>query len=285
MRLTFKNSVGTLYFGDGAEFKITAVSGLYVPSKTYGTVRYAEYDGQFTYQSNANARVITLGCDIVSKNLRSALERAMRVLNRAGTLTLDYGDKVRKIECSQVTVSVSDRSTTHAVFGVQFVCDDPYFTDEQPVKAGIHGSVNLITNPITLPCMLSSRDTKRIIENAGDKDVYPIVTIRVVKKGTTASATEYGYKLLNNTTGKSVHLQYTSKAGERIVIDFGKRTVTSIKGGTIITNIIGNIAQGSELADFYLIPGGNEIEAVDLGTDDESLISLEYENKYVEAVY
>lgn len=82
-----------------------------------------------------------------------------------------------------------------------------------------------------------------------------------------------------------MHLQYTSKAGERIVIDFGKRTVTSIKGGTIITDIIGNVAEGSELADFYLIPGENEIEAVDLGTDDESLISIEYENKYAEAVY
>ena len=96
MRLTFKNSVGTLYFGDGAEFKITAVSGLYVPSKTYGTVRYAEYDGQFTYQSNANARVITLGCDIVSKNLRPALERAMRVLNRAAHFGLRrQGEKNR----------------------------------------------------------------------------------------------------------------------------------------------------------------------------------------------
>ena len=284
MRLTFKNSVGTLYFGDGSELKITALSGLYTPSKTYGTIRYAEYDGQLTYQSNANARIITIGCDIVSKNLRKALERVMRVLNQGGTLTLDYGDKVRKIECNQVSVTVSERSTSHAVFAVQFVCDDPYFSDLEPQSAGIHGSVNLITNPITLPCMLSSRDTKRIIENAGDKDVYPIVTIRVVKKGTTTS-TEYGYKLLNNTTGKSVHLQYTSKAGERIVIDFGKRTVTSIKGGTIITDIIGNVAEGSELADFYLIPGENEIEAVDHGTDDESLISIEYENKDAEAVY
>lgn len=285
MKITFENDVGKVLFGEGGDFNITAISGLYIPSKTYGTISYAEYDGQLTYQGNANARVITLGCDIVSKNIRQPLENAMRVLNREGTLTLDYGDKVRKIECNQITLSMSERSMTHAVFAVQFVCDDPYFTDKEPAKAGIHGSVNLIVNPITFPCMLSSRDTKRIIENKGDKNIYPVVTIRVVKKGTSASATEYGYKLLNNTTGKTVHLQYTSKAGERIVIDFGKRTVTSIKGGTIITNIIGNLAQGSDLADFYLIPGGNEIEAVDLGTGDESLISLEYENKYVEAVY
>lgn len=285
MKITFENSVGKLYFGDGADFKITAISGLYVPSKTYGAIKYAEYDGQLTYQSNANARAITLGCDIVSKNIRSALEQAMRVLNRAGTLTLDYGDKVRKIKCNQVTVSVSERSSYHAVFGVQFICDDPYFTDAEPEITGIHGSVDLIVNPITFPCKLSARDTKRIIQNAGDKDIYPVVTIRVMKKGTSASATEYGYKLFNNTTGKSVHLQYASKVGDRITIDFGKRKVTNISSGNVVTNIIGSIAQGSELSDFYLIPGGNEIEAVDLGTDDESLISLKYENKYVEAVY
>ncbi|MCI5970328.1 MAG: phage tail family protein [Oscillospiraceae bacterium] len=281
MKLTFENEIGSIFFGENEIFKITALSGIYLPSKTYGTINFAGYDGQLTYQSNSNARIITLGVDILSKNIRTHLEKAMRVLNKPGTLILDYGYKVRKIICNQVTFSLSERSATHAVFAVQFVCDNPYFTDLSPVKYGIHGSVGLITNPITLPCVLSTSDTKRKIINSGDEPVYPVITISVKQKGIAAEIFNSGYKFKNNTTGKELYLQYISQAGEKIVIDIKRRTTLSDING----NLLSYIHADTVLEDFYLAPGENDIEAIDLGNGDVSRMSMEFENYYIEAVY
>lgn len=281
MKITFSNSTGKVCFGDGEVFKITALSGIYIPSKIYGTINYAGYDGQLTYQTNATARTITLGVDIVSKNVRRYLENAMKVLNSEGTLVFDYGDKVRKIYCNQVTFSMSERSVSHAVFALQFVCDDPYFTDLAPMRFSLHGSVGNITNPITLPCVLSTSDTKKIITNSGHANVFPVITIYVQKKGTNNSEYNYGYKFKNNTTGKEIYLKYVSNAGETITIDIEKRTAK----GNITGNLISYVDMDTWLEDFYLVPGDNDIEAIDLGAGDISRISIKYQNKYVEAVY
>lgn len=281
MKLTFENEVGKVILGSNQRFKITAINGLYIPSKNYGTINFANYDGQLTYSACANARIITIGGDIVSKNIRNELEWAMRVFNESGILIIDYGDKVRKIICNQVTFSVSNRTLYSAVFTLQFVCDYPYFTDVSPVSMGIYGSVGLITNPITLPCVLSQSGTTRDIVVNGHRKTFPVFNIKVKSKGTAIDGENYGYKIENRTTNQLIYLQYNSVAGEQIIIDVGKREITSSIEGSIITRL----SKDTELENFYLVPGHNTIVVTDLGEDDNSMVDIEFENYYVEAVY
>lgn len=281
MKLTFENEVGKVIMGSNQSFKITAINGLYIPSKSYGTINFANYDGQLTYSSCANARIITIAGDIISKSIRNKLEWAMRVFNESGTLIIDYGDKVRKIICNQVTFSVSNRTLYSAVFTLQFVCDYPYFTDVSPVSMGIYGSVGLITNPITLPCILSQSGTTRDIVVNGHRKTCPIFNIYVKSKGTKVDEENYGYKIENRTTNQLIYLRYNSVAGEQICIDVGQREITSSIQGSIITKL----SNDTQLENFHLAPGHNTIVVTDLGEEDTSMVNIEFENYYVEAVY
>lgn len=281
MKFVFENEIGKIIFGDDSPFKITHINGLYTPSKNYGTISYADYDGTFTYSDNANARIITIGGDVVSKDLRYHLEEASRIFNRSGFFTVDCGEKVRKIECNQVNFSVSSRTMISCVFTLQFLCDYPYFTDENAEKCDIHGFFPLIKNPVTFPCVLSQSNNKKDIDIKSHIKTYPVFTIIVESKGSVTNEENYGYKLINHTTGRSIYLKHKSVAGEKIYIDVLKREVKSSVSG----NILAKLSDYDDIENFYLAPGINKIEAVDLGEGDKARISMEYKNYYVEAVY
>lgn len=281
MKFVFENEIGKINFGDDSDFKITHINGLYTPSKNYGSINYADYDGAFTYSDNANARIITIGGDIISKDLRYHLEKASKVFNQSGFFTIDCTDKVRKIKCNQVNFSVSSRTLVSCVFTLQFLCDYPYFTDTIATKCDIHGYLGLIKNPVTFPCVLSQSSNKKDIDVKSHIKTYPIFTIIVESKGSVESGETYGYKFINNTTGKSIYLKHKSIAGEKIYIDVLKREVRSSVSGNILTKL----SNYDDIENFYLAPGINKMEAVDLGEGDKARIMMEYQNYYVEAVY
>ncbi len=281
MKLTFENDVGKVILGSDECFKIIGINGLYTPSKNYGTINFANYDGQLTYSSCANARIITIVGDIVSKNIREKLEEAVCVFNESGTLIIDLDGKIRKIICNQVSFSVSDRTQYSAVFTLQLICDYPYFTDAETTDILLCGEYKLIENPITLPCMLSIKGTGHNAFVHGQRKTYPEFLIDVKSKGTTSDDTNYGYKITNKTTNQIIYLKYKSVMGEKININVSTREVSSSINGSIIKYL----TNYNQLENFYLDKGLNELSIVDLGQGDEAIINIRFENYYVEAVY
>lgn len=281
MKLTFENEIGKVVLGSDESFKIIGINGLYTPTKNYGTINFANYDGQLTYSSCATARIITILGDIVSKNIREELEQAMCVFNEGGTLVLDFGDKKRKITCNQVSFSVSDRTMYSAVFTLQLVCDYPYFTDEHPTDILIFGEKNMIENPITLPCVLSIKGESQDIVVNGHTKTYPEFIINVKSKGTESGDDVYGYKIENKSTNQIIYLKYKSVAGEKIYIDVSTRQISSSINGSIVHCL----EDYNQLENFYLDKGINTVVATDLRPDDNALINVIFDNYYVEAVY
>jgi len=213
--------------------------------------------------------------------LRYYLEKASYIFNQSGILIIDCGDKVRKIICNQVNFSVSSRTLVSSVFTLQFLCDYPYFTDVYKQKYDIHGYMNLIKNPVTFPCVLSQSNNKRNIDVKSHIKTYPALSIIVESKGAVTDEENYGYKFINNTTNQSIYLKHKSVAGEKIYIDIPKREIKSSVSGNILTKL----TNYDDIENFYLAPGINHLEAIDLGEGDKSQMSVEYDNYYVEAVY
>ena len=70
-------------------------------------------------------------------------------------------------------------------------------------------------------------------------------------------------------------------AENALYIDVLKREVRSSVSGNILTKL----SNYDDIENFYLAPGINKMEAVDLGEGDKARIMMEYQNYYVEAVY
>jgi hypothetical protein len=91
------------------------------------------------------------------------------------------------------------------------------------------------------------------VTNGGSARAYPKF---VFKRSGGTSAVVYWLK--NETTGATIHLNYSLLNGETLTIDLSQdnRSVVS----SVFGNVIGRaILRGSDLADFYLLPGSNSI--------------------------
>src|SRR3972149_1605857 len=92
------------------------------------------------------------------------------------------------------------------------------------------------------------------VSNPGSARAYPVVEI--TRSEGTSAVVEW---LRNETTGKRLYLNYALQSGEKLTIDLtpGARQITSSYRGAVWEAALRN----SDLGDFYLLPGDNDISA------------------------
>jgi len=90
------------------------------------------------------------------------------------------------------------------------------------------------------------------ITNNGTRSVYPKLVIN--RSGGTSATVQW---MKNETTGATLYLNHSLLDGETLTIDFseGKRTIKSSLSGSTWSSIL----RGSDLGNFYLLPGNNNI--------------------------
>ena len=91
-----------------------------------------------------------------------------------------------------------------------------------------------------------------VVTNPGTARAYPVITIK--RSGGTSATVEW---LRNETTGKTLYLNYALQSGETLTIDLtpGRRQIISSYRGAVWEAALRN----SDLGDFYLLPGDNDI--------------------------
>jgi len=136
--------------------------------------------------------------------------------------------------------------TTRARFQVMLRAEDSYWLDQ------ISSSVTLTLEevegfdlPVTLPfdIMGGSGSSQATIDNTGEVEIYPTITIN-------ASATLTNATLTNTTTNKSAQINRTLVNGDVVVIAYGSSGVTVTLNGS--TNIYSDL-----LGDLFLLQTGN----------------------------
>lgn len=113
-----------------------------------------------------------------------------------------------------------------------------------------------------------------IINNSGSALAYPKM---IIKNETTV--THHILYLKNETTGKTIYLDYVIRPGEILTYNFapGEKEATSNVSG----NIWKSILKGSDVGEFYLRPGDNRIVYFAERTTAEVLTTaLEWKNTY-----
>ncbi|MBR5155158.1 MAG: phage tail family protein [Clostridia bacterium] len=280
LTLTYKNDIGTVTMSGGGrgDVRICSLEGLGPVSNEYIVAVYSGHNGQSTISSRALARSITVALEIISENISSIMPKILRVLSRSGTLYINDYNVDRKIECSQVQVPDVTRVLKGKIstFAVQFVCDNPYFEDGENTVVPLYKRTKLLSNPFTMPCMFGEIVTGAEIEILGIDDVEPVITMYYPD----ALGGVENITIANETTGKSICLNYAPQVDDTVVIDVKKRNITSSKAG----NLINYLSNDTFLGDFVL-KGGINIISVDLGDVTSGFtVECRYSNRYMEAV-
>lgn len=285
MYLSFENELGKINLNGGI-WRIKDIEGLGLAEKSVSVITYPDTDGRELLSVVTYGRDITLSGDILRHGeAKNELERAIRILNRNGVLKIHTGSKKRKIacRCSLFSAGTKERNAVYQSFVMQLTCDYPYFEDFEKKCFKVFKREDLICDSFRLPSVFTKRTSRVNVLNSGDEDTYPcfLVICESEQKGDS-----FGVEIINHTTNQSFKLDYKLSGDEEINIDFSNRTISS----NLKTeennegNLIGFMSQDSFLSEFYLIPGNNDIEFVNVGGTGSVTSLCEFSNKYVEAV-
>ncbi len=278
MYITFENEAGSIQMtgGGNSTWRIIAAEGFDI----------AQYDTQAAYIKGKEGRTvstlqslersITLKGDIITKNSTLLLTKAAQILDKKGKLKITQGSKKRMIE-ARCTAFVTEKERGGIrPFVIQFVCDDPFFTDFAEQSADISTIEKLLYGTLDLSeeiCFSIGR-TKLIINNRGVKNAEPVVII------SSASAMQgQVITLSNSVTGQSITINYILTPEDELVIDIPKREIR-LNGERRFDLLAAN----SFLSDFYMIPDENEIAVETNNNSDRLTASIKYFNKYNEAM-
>ena len=279
MEILFKNSHGKILMSGGNiknAWKIREISGLGLPEKSYSYNTYAGVAGQELSETQVLPRTITIGVDI-ERNCLSEISRAAGVLSHDGELVICHKTKQRKIFVRCVSFVKQERNDAINRAVVQFVADNPYFTDSDMKCDTVATRTKNLTSDFTLPKKFSERKSKNILVVSGDERSDPEIYISCLSDGFAVGQENY-VEIINHTTKKSIRLDYELSCNEEIVIDIENRKITSSLG----KNMYVHLSADSFLSDFYLEPGANEIECI---CPFEVTVSAGYKNNYREAMY
>ncbi len=297
--ITFQNELGTLSFsGEGSSnLAVSEIQGLGTPDKNYQTRNYIDFDGQTTISSSFTPRTISMVFDIVSGDVSKISSDIYRIFSKGGTLYTEFKNGARRIEVNQIFVdSFVPRGTALRSFVVQFICDNPYFSDTYPILKACYETVKNIRYDsktkswnLDTPLIWGTNSNDVTLINSGDSRVYP--TLTVYSSGTAED--NRGIELLRvdpkNPDNVLQRFAITHKLSDGEVITFCFNQRSDLKRryikSSLGTNLLNTRTEDSSLDNFYLEPGENRIILNNLSPGNTLSASITYDNQYVEGVY
>lgn len=277
MYITFENNIGSIRItGGGGVWQLIEVDGLGGATYDVQTAYIKGREGRVTSSLQSLERSISLKGDITAKDSMHLVTQAGRVLDSEGRLKIEHGTKKRMINARCTAFIPEMERGGIRPFVMQFVCDDPFFTDFNPQVIDVATVEKLLygTLDLTDGVMFSTGRTKAVINNMGVKKAEPVVEVSCNNDMTGDVIT-----ITNPTTNQLLNINYSLKAGDKLKVDIPKRTV-ELNGEQRFDILSTN----SFLSDFYLAPDKNQVEITTNHPNDRLTASIIYNNRYNEAI-
>lgn len=164
--------------------------------------------------------------------------------------------------------TLTDRSLNHGLFTIELFAEDPYLYDQNIQTNTINmPSGGGATYPVIYPVTYAAKTGGQLtLNNAGDADTYPIITL-------------YGpltSPIINNVTlGTTFVVNLTLNSGDVLVIDMAKKTM--------VLNGITNAMQYFNLNNTWLTlqPGNNLFSLSSSLSSDSGYMTVSFRNAYI----
>lgn len=276
MEMIFSNARGSIKMdggGGSAPFKILAAEGLGYLTQNSSAASYPFTGGQKTLSRSPGARLITLSVEAAEggANYEGTLAA---IAHDGGRLEISHGEKRVYADCYVSNMNVTRaKGREYERYVLQFTCDYPYFRDSVPDSVSLFERKKLINGQFTLPMVFSERITEGTLTVRGDREVFPIISVRGLSYGE-----EFPLEIVSETTGAALKLLLP--AGEYELITFDLWNGRIYCGQNDLTKYLD---EESFMSEFYLVRGKNHIEIRAMDVSVNTAASVSFENEYFSA--
>lgn len=288
--LKYKSARGELFIGGNvqSQMALTAISGLGPPQCEYISESYLGCDGEFTVSEKAMPRTVTFSFDVLPSCVTDSRE-IYRILNTPGELILGNSAGAYRINTNRVSVTQCVRNGDIRIFSAQYVCDDPYFSDEQQNKVvcfELNDNIKFDGEKWNLgtrenPLVWTSSNSEKVIYNKGEKESEPAIVIHAVGDADDDAYIEMTISDLSGRKLCEILLLYQMTDGETVTVNCNGRDalgryIVSSKSGDIISHKSGE----TSLSKFRFPEGRSIFKMINHSAGGTLKAYAVFENRY-----
>lgn len=277
MEIVIQNRNGRIEIGGGSHpsAKLLAIEGVGLPARSPETIKYSGQAGYKILNVTDMERTITMSLDFTG--IPFDVMKIYDVIQEECELLFFLDGVRRKIKGICISPPEPEKIIYQRMYKLvlQFICESPYFEDFHTNDISLSTRTDMFPTSfeggkgyITLPAVATERTSAVSLQNKGDMDVYPVITI-------TADESSDGLVISNITSGESITLNKEIAEGETLVFDVANRDITSDIDG----NCLNYMSDDTILGDFKLNKGNNEV-VVTNGKFNALTGNITYKNRY-----
>lgn len=237
-KLTYTNERGeSVVFSHASVFHTNEVSGLSDVRNAIYSINSMGQDGDTYLGNRIESREIEIVGSIKERNkdqMREYRRKLNRVLNPqyAATLTYEYGEFKRVIDCKVDNAPVFSRKAIFQDFTVQLLCLNPFWRKESKARDDIATWIGGLEFPVEIPLaegwQIGFRQPSLIVNVYNDGDVQAGIRVEFRALGVVKKPS-----LLNVDTGEFIKLNIDLVAGDVLSVStgYGEKEVTLKRGG------------------------------------------------------
>lgn len=239
-KLIYTNERGeSITFSHASTFHTNEVSGLSDVRNAIYSINSMGQDGDTYLGNRIESREIEIVGSIKERDkdqMREFRRRMNRILNPqyAATLTYEYGDFRRVIDCKVDNAPMFSRKAIFQDFTVQLLCLNPFWRKESETRDDIATWIGGFFFPLQITAVnepqwqIGYRQPSLIVNVYNDGDVKAGIRVEFRALGVVGSPS-----LLNVDTQEFIKLNFTMEAGDVLSVStgYGEKEVTLRRGG------------------------------------------------------
>lgn len=237
-KLTYTNERGeSVVFSHASIYHTNEVSGISDVRNAIYSINSMGQDGDTYLGNRIESREIEIVGSIKERDkdhIREYRRKLNRVLNPqyAATLTYEYGDFKRVIDCKVDNAPVFSRKAIFQDFTVQLLCLNPFWRKENKSRDDIATWIGGLEFPEEIPLaegwQIGFRQPSLIVNVYNDGDVKAGIRVEFRALGAVKNPS-----LLNVDTQEFIKLNITMEAGDTLSVStgYGEKEVTLKRGG------------------------------------------------------
>ena len=249
-RIVCQNSYGyKLEFAYSFPYFLNSYSGIHEYAGSVATIKSAFGVGVSYIGTSVNARNINLTIAFKDDELMQIRKNQIYnifPLKDNGTLFYCEGAIERKINYYVEKVTLT-RKTNIVYASISLICSSPYFMDSEETIATLNNWDKLFCFKLEIPegtgIKFGEKNESTIIEIVNDSHINYGLTITFIANGNVKNP-----KLINNSTGEVMQLNYSMSLNEKIVVTTynNDKKITHIDSNGNETNITNSLVFGTK---------------------------------------
>lgn len=259
--------------GRNSPYLLTTIQGISEGTVSRKETNYIDQDGAEFSDVSFNTRPFPVTGYILTDS-ETVAERRCRELSAAcipkKPFKLVYFNGLRKFaaECYADELPVFTKiNSKNFQFSINFINTGFYWNDVKLMQKNVNAKEDMVINgSFVLPMVFTRMYSSAEVRNYGDVETEPVITVTAI-----ADSEEQTVAIVNETTGKTVGINYQLVNGEVLTFDHTEGDITSNIAGNVINKLI-------KTSDFWALePGVNVVSSPNTNVQ----VSIQYKSRYV----